>query len=93
MTKNMTVKAIVKKIHCRPLENAANYTESRRKLLLVAKHLSDENASKWPFLHPHAHSLRMIRKMEHAKGELRGSELLNCYEEFADRYVNNSSKW
>jgi hypothetical protein len=89
----MTVKAIVKKIHCRPLENAALYTESRRKLLLVAKHLSDENATKWPFLNPHAHCLRMIRQIERGNGELSGSDLLNCYEEFACRYVNDNNKW
>ena len=91
--KSLTVKQIAHKIRCSPLENAANHTDSRRKLLLVAKHLSDENAKLWPFLNPHNYCLRKIRQIEQCNGELSGSELLNCYEEFARSYVNNSNKW
>ena len=90
--KQLTVKEIASKIRYSPLENAAKHTESRRKLLLVAKQLSDENESKWPYLNPHQHCLRKIRQMEHANGELSNTELLNCYEEFASAYVNNSNR-
>jgi hypothetical protein len=89
----MKAQEILEETAGQPIESVAEYTEKRSVLLAVARLRSEEDATKWPFLNPHQHCLRMIRKLENANGELSGSELLNCYEEFASAYVNDSRRW